>query len=94
MDKPDSPEVGGASAANAGHRRNNRNTEPLADSATVVNHSERSLLEHNHTGAKLWAIQSGRRVRYLVEHGTRSWEFSLLWSAVSKFDRLSRKGAA
>jgi hypothetical protein len=55
---------------------------------------DRSLLEHNPNGAKLWAIQSGRRVRYLVEQGTLSWEFSLLWSALSKFDRLSRKGAA
>jgi hypothetical protein len=55
---------------------------------------DRSLLEHDTHGAKLWAIQSGRRVRYLVEQGARSWEFSLLWSALSKFDRLSRKGAA
>lgn len=54
--------------------------------------SERSLLEHNSDGAKLWAIQSGRRVRYLVEAGESSWEFSLLWSAVSKFDRLCRNG--
>jgi hypothetical protein len=50
-----------------------------------------SLLEHNPNGAKLWALQSGRRVRYLVEQGTQSWEFSLLWSAISKYDRCCRK---
>lgn len=55
---------------------------------------DRSLMEHNGNGAKLWAIQSGRRVRYLVEANGSSWEFNLLWSAVSKFDRVCRsKGA-
>jgi hypothetical protein len=55
--------------------------------------TERSLLEHDRNGTKLWAVQIGRRTRYLVEQGTQSWEFNLLWSAVSKFDRICRKGA-
>jgi hypothetical protein len=55
---------------------------------------DRSLLEHNPNGAKLWAIQAGRRTRYLVEQGNRAWTFSLLWSAVSKFDRLAREKRA
>jgi len=57
--------------------------------ATRPSH-DRSLLEHNSNGAKLWAIQSGRRVRYLVEAIGSSWEFGLLWSAISKYDRISR----
>jgi hypothetical protein len=52
---------------------------------------DRSLLEHSPDGVKLWAIQSGRRTCYLVEQGARSWEFNLLWSAISKFDRCCRK---
>jgi hypothetical protein len=55
---------------------------------------DRSLLEHDSNGAKLWAIQSGRRTRYLVEQGNRTWTYSLLWSALAKFDRLSRNGGA
>lgn len=50
------------------------------------------MLEHDPNGAKLWVIQSGRRVRYLVEAKGSSWEFNLLWSALAKSDRLARKG--
>jgi hypothetical protein len=60
--------------------------------SNATSSSDRSLLEHDPNGAKLWAIQSGRRTRYLVEQGTCSWEFSLLWSAISKYDRCARKG--
>jgi hypothetical protein len=63
-------------------------------SPKISPNQDRSLLEHNPNGAKLWVIQSGRRTHYLVEQGTRSWEFSLLWSAISKFDRIARKGVA
>jgi hypothetical protein len=51
---------------------------------------DRSLLEHDQNGTKLWAIQSGRRTTYLVEQGTRAWEFNLLWAAISKYDRILR----
>jgi hypothetical protein len=54
---------------------------------------DRSLLEHNPNGAKLWAIQAGRRVRYLVQANGSSWEFGLLWSALAKYDRICRKGS-
>jgi hypothetical protein len=61
---------------------------------SVPSTSDRSLLEHDSYGTKLWAIQSGRRTHYQIEQGNRSWTYSLLWSALAKFDRLSRKGAA
>jgi hypothetical protein len=64
----------------------------MTPKATTLN-SERQLLEKSQR-ARLWAKSVGRRTVYEVQAGENTWEFSLLWSALSKFDRLSRKGAA
>jgi hypothetical protein len=91
MTDPSPPGNGNGVRQDAGPK-NERDIQLIADSATVVNRVDRSLLEHNHASrTKLWAEQIGRRTRYLVEQGERTWTFSLLWSALSKFDRLSRQ---
>jgi hypothetical protein len=62
----------------------------IAPSAASPN-QERSLLEADRSGAKLWAVQIGRRTHYEIEQGNHRWTYSLLWSALGKFDRLARE---
>jgi hypothetical protein len=40
--------------------------------------------------ARLWAESQGRRTVYLVQSPEGSWTYNLLWSALSKFDRIVR----
>lgn len=55
--------------------------------------ADRQLLEK--TGqVRLWALTQGRRTVYEVEAGPSRWMFNLLFPALGKFDRLSRKGIA
>jgi hypothetical protein len=52
--------------------------------------SNRQLLERA-GNVRLWALTEGRRTHYEVEAGESRWEFNLLWSAISKFDRIVRR---
>jgi hypothetical protein len=55
--------------------------------------TERSLMECGRNREKLWAVHSAHRIdHYLVEQDDRTWKYNLLWSALSKFDRICRKG--
>jgi hypothetical protein len=87
MDKPDSPEVGGASAANAGHRKDKKSsTQQIPDQSVVSNRR----LPHSQHGVSLSEL---KRISYRVSCDSRSWSFSLRYSAEAKVDRLIRARA-
>jgi hypothetical protein len=64
----------------------------MTPKATTLN--DRSLLEHNPNGVKLWAIQVGRRTRYEVCAPSGTWTFGTLFMAIGKFDGLSKEKRA
>jgi hypothetical protein len=39
----------------------------------------------------LFEVREGRRISYVVEHGNQRWQFRLLFSARSKFEREAAK---
>jgi hypothetical protein len=86
-----SPPKGNGALAGAGPKKQNDSTRKIPDTAPSCN---RQLLEKA-GDARLWAESQGRRTVYRVVSGENTWEFNLLFPAISKFDRLSRrKGAA
>jgi hypothetical protein len=92
MHTSSSPASGRATGAHSRRRGKTENidTESIQERAPTGN---RQLLERAGK-VRLWALTEGRRTRYEVEAGEAGWSFNLLFSAISKFDRLARKGAA
>jgi hypothetical protein len=43
-------------------------------------------------GVSLFALNEGRRTHYEVSTPSCTWSFNLLFPAISKFDRITRKG--
>jgi hypothetical protein len=60
----------------------------LAAPSPVVN-VERELLDRR-GGISLIKVSRGLLTQYVVEHGSRRWNFSLLFSAQGKFERLTK----
>jgi hypothetical protein len=76
-----------ASGSNAGHRENqNLDTQLLPDQTVVSNHR---LLPSQH-GVSLVELKENGRTSYRVSCDSRSWFFSLRYSAEAKVDRLIR----
>jgi hypothetical protein len=80
-----------ASAANAGDRRNERDAEQIPDPARVGN---RKLIKSRSGLAFYEVLERRNRVRYEIVSESKTWHFPLLFSAYSKWDRLTRNGAA
>jgi hypothetical protein len=89
MHTSSSPGRAEASGSNAGHRRSERNTEQIQDPAFASN---RKLIKSDrHRGLAFYEVLERRnRVHYEIISESKTWHFPLLFSAYSKWDRLTR----
>jgi hypothetical protein len=83
----ESPPGNGTGARQGADPQNESNTQPVADSATVVN---RKLIKSKGGFAFYAVLERRNRVRYEIVSQSKTWRFPLFFSADSKWDRLIR----